>query len=350
MSGRRQGERVLTTRKQKILNLIVGDYISLGAPISSDSIARNHAVGVSSATIRNEVAELEQEEYITRPHQSAGSVPLDRAYREYVATIASARMTHFPSEARQEMRGRLAEVEQEVDEWASVAAAVLSRFVRNLAIATFPKAPKSRVTHIDLVHLQEFLVLLIVVFEQARMRRQIIRLSEPMAPEELQVSATRVTGLLQGLTGREIDAKEMELSSLEDQLVATTVLMLGEEDRTDHRDHYLDGLRNLLAQPEFAENDKVRTFVEGVEDGSLAQAVLDEAPDSGPVRVVIGQENRGDMLWPLSVVIGRYGIPGEAVGAVAAVGPVRMEYARTIAGVELMAAVMSDMVQNVRGR
>ena len=83
-----------------------------------------------------------------------------------------------------------------------------------------------------------------------------------------------------------------------------------------------------------------------MEDGSLALAILDEAPQARVVRVVIGQENRGDLLWPLSVVIGQYGIPGEAAGTVGAVGPVRMEYSRALAGVELMGVVMSEMIES----
>jgi heat-inducible transcriptional repressor len=339
---------MLEERKLEILNLIVGDYIKVGAPIASEAIARAHSLGVSPATIRNDVAELEQEGYISRPHQSAGSVPSDKGYRVYVETVAATRVASIPNDVRSEVRTRLVEVERDVDEWTSVAAAVLAQFVGNLAIATFPKASESRVRHIELVPLQDFLALLIVIFEQTRMRRQLVRLSEKIAPEALRASANRVNGMLRGLTSREIGSREMRLSPLEDELVATTLDMLGEEDKTDFQDHYLDGIRNLLDQPEFDEKDKVRAVIEGVEDGSLARAILDEVPATGVLRVVIGQENREDLLWPLSVVIGRYGIPGQADGAVGAVGPVRMEYGKAIAGVGMVVAIMNDMVEVVR--
>ena len=130
-------------------------------------------------------------------------------------------------------------------------------------------------------------------------------------------------------------------------MVDATTEILREEDRDIFRDHSVDGLRNLLAQPEFAENERVRLLVERVEDGSLAQAVLEETPEGDVARVIIGQENRGDILWPLSIVICQYGIPDQAMGAVCAVGPTRMEYARTIAGVRFMASVMSDLVETV---
>ena len=338
---------MLTGRKKTILNLIVEDYIDEATPIASEAIARKHRLGVSPATIRNEVADLEQEGYITRPHPSAGSVPADRGYRVYVETAVAERENQIPPGVRASIRQRLIEVEPDVDEWANVAAAALSGLVGNMAIATFPKARESRVRHIELVYLQDFLALLIVVLEQARIRRQLIRTKVPASPTDLQMSANKVNDLVQGLTTREIESKQMALSTFEEELISAAVLMLQDEDRAEYLGHYVDGLRNLLAQPEFAENERVRAVVEGVEDGSLAEAILQEVPDTGVVRVIIGQENRGDMLWPLSVVIGRYGISGVVSGAVGAIGPVRMEYTKTIDGVELMSGVMSELVEGV---
>ena len=341
---------MLSTRANEVLNLIVGDYIKEATPIASEAIARKHELGVSPATIRNDVVELEQEGFLMRPHTSAGSVPLDKGYRFYVETVTETKADYIPPHVRGFIHREMIEVERDIDDWSRVAAAVLARLVDNMAIATFPKARESRVKHLELVRLQDVLALLIVVFEQTRLRRQLIRLEEPMTPADLQVSANKVKEKLVGLTRREIDSQEMTLDPLEEELVSSTVVMLEDEDRAEHRDHYLDGLRNLLAQPEFADRESVSGFVRSVEDGSLARAVLDETPEAGLIKVVIGQENRGDMLWPLSVVIGQYGIPGEAAGAVGAVGPVRMEYTKTIAGVGLMADVMSELVESVRDR
>ena len=169
----------LTDREEKILNLIVDDYIRTSTPIASESLVRNHALGVSSATIRNDVAELEQGGYITRPHPSAGSIPLDKGYRLYVETVASAQPSRISPSRRASIRRQLLEAERDIDEWTRVAAAILARLVDNMAIATSPRAREARVKHVDLVFLQDFMALLIVVFEQARLRRQLIRLKEP---------------------------------------------------------------------------------------------------------------------------------------------------------------------------
>ena len=338
---------MLTARKTNILNLIVNDYIEAATPIASETIARRHDLGISPATVRNDVAELEQEGYITRPHSSAGSVPAEKGYRLYVETAVAARGNQLPAKVRANIHKRLIEVERDIDEWTNVAAAVLAGLVGNMAIATFPKAKESRVRHVELVHLRDFLALLIMVFEETRLKRQLIRMKEPADRADLQRSTNKLNEMLVGLTRTEIESREMALSPLEEELVAAAVVMLREEDRSEYLGHYVDGLRNLLAQPEFADKEQVRAVVEAVEDGSLPQAILDEVPETGVVRVVIGRENRGDMLRPLSVVIGRYGISGKASGAVGAVGPVRMEYTKTIAGVELMASVMSDLTESV---
>ena len=341
---------MLTPRQETILNLIVDDHIRTAAPVASETIARLPDLAVSPATIRNEVGCLEDAGYITRPHPSAGSVPADKAYRLYVESLANVAAEDIPARVRRRVRKDLSEVERDVDEWANVAAGVLARIVGNLAIATFPKAKESRVRHLELVYLQNVLAMLIVVLEEARLARQLIRLKRPVEPSELEASTNKVKKELVGLTRREIESKVMDLSPLEGELVEAATMVLKEEDRAANRDHYVDGLRNILGQPEFAENEKVRALVERVEDGSLVNAVLAEAPEGDVVRVVIGQENRGDVLWPLSVVICQYGIPDEAVGAVGAVGPTRMEYSRTIPRVKFMASVMSELVEVVRPR
>ena len=339
---------MLTTREQTILNLIVSDYIREATPVASEALMRRHELGVSSATIRNDVMELEQGGFLRRPHPSAGAVPLDKAYRLYVETISVDGPTGLPFDVQLSIKKRLSKVERDIDEWRDVAAAILAGLVGNMAIATFPSAKESRVRHIELISLKDVLGLLIVVLEQAKVKRQLVRFEGPIDSADIPLISNKLNSLLQGLSTREIEGKAMELTAAEEDVVDTTIDILRDEERSQHRDHFLAGLKNLLAQPEFAEKDDVDAIIEGFDDGSLAQAVLTEAPDGSVVRVCIGQENDGDMLWPLSVVLGRYGIPGELNGVIGAIGPVRMEYGRTIASVEFMTNLMTNLVETVR--
>ncbi len=337
---------MLTQRKRNILNMIVGDYISSGAPIGSESIARRHGLAVSPATIRNDVAELEQEGYLTRPHTSAGTVPCDRGYRLYVETVMAVRNTSLPDSTKTMVRNQLSEVETNVDGWSDMAATILANLVGNMAIATFPRQRESRINHVEVVRVQDLLVLLIVVFQQTRLKRHLIRLKQPVESNDLVNSSNKVNKILKGLSLTEIQSKKMKLNPFERELVDATAGMLKEEDTDENRYHALDGLHNLLRQPEFGESEMVRSVVRSVEDGSLANAILDKAPEASVIRVVIGQENSEDLLWPLSIVVGRYGIPGRVTGTLGAIGPVRMEYTRTIAGVELMSDILSGMVED----
>jgi len=338
---------VLTTRQENILNLIVEGYVDTATPLPSDTLARHPELGVSPATVRSEVAVLEEQGYIARLHTSAGSMPTDKAYRFYVVNLED---NELPLEAYVGYNGkrRLTEAQRDLEEWARVAAAILSNIVGNMAIATFPRATESRIRHVEIVWLQEVLALVIVVLEHGRLRRQLIRFDTPPDHMDFERSTNRIRHVIEGHTKREIDSLELVLSPTEHILLDTTQDILSEEDTGVYHHHYLDGLRNLLMQPEFEEHDLVRPVVEAVEDGSLAQAILDEVPPEGvSVKVVIGHENKDNVLQPLSLVVAQYGIPGEVVGAIGAIGPTRMQYSRTISGVRAMTAVMNEMAEGV---
>ena len=338
---------VLSFRERNILNLIVSDYIREATPVASEALARRHDLGVSSATIRNDVMDLEQNGFLTRPHPSAGAVPLDKAYRLHVETISVDGPFRLPPDMEASAKQRLSEAEHDIDEWRTEAAAVLAGLVGNMAIATLPSANETRIRHIELVSLKDVLGLLIIVLEQAKVRQQLVRFESPIAPNEMQTISNKLNALLGGMSFREIETKPLELSTTEEDVVETTVDILRDEEASRYNDHFLAGLRNLLSQPEFEDKDSLEVVIRSVEDGSLGRAVLAQAPEGSVVRVVIGRENDGDVLWPLSVVLGRYGILGELNGVIGAIGPVRMEYGRTIAGVEYMSTLMTDLVETV---
>ena len=340
---------MLTSRQELILNLIVDDYINLATPIASESLARSHALGVSSATIRSEVAALEEQGYISRPHSSAGSIPADKAYRLYVESVLADDTDAIPSPARRAISRQFSDVEYDVDAWGNVAAALLASLAGNMGFATFPKSRECRIRHLELVPVQGSMVMLIVVLEQARLRKQLVRMEDSVEASHLETITQRLRSEIIGLTRREIEAKSMRLSPLEQNLVEATVLVLKDEDFSTGDGSYVDGLRNLVSQPEFVDPDKLRAIVQGVEDGSLVEAILAEEPDGSVIQVIIGHEHTGDVLWPLSVVICRYGIPGEVDGTVGAVGPTRMAYTKAISGVKFVASVMNRLVEGAYG-
>ena len=342
---------MVTERQKLILRHLVDDYIHDAAPISSESLARGHRLGVSSATVRNEVAALEELGFISRPHPSAGSVPDDRAYRFYVESLLSGARRRVPPRDGDDavIGARLMGVRDDIDRWGSAAAAILAQFVGNLGIATLPKTSVSRVRHLELVPVRDILALLIVVMEQAKLRKQLLRFDRAVAADELEAMSVNLRSRVLGLSRREIADRSQDggMSDPERKAMSAAMDILKAEDAAQSDDHFVSGIRNLLDQPEFADYGMARPIIRGVEDGDLIAAVLDEAPAGRIVRVVIGREHRGEALKPLSVVICRYGMPGRALGVVGALGPTRMEYARAISGVALVSSIMNSMVESL---
>ena len=337
---------MLTKRRSDILKIIVGEYISTGLPVSSHTVARR-GVGVSPATIRNEMVELEEEGYLCQPHTSAGRIPSDEGYRHYIESIMGDVQLSLTEQRL--IRHQFHQVESEVEEWIRLAAAILSRTVRNVAIVTLPKPCKSRLKHLDLVSLQKFLVLLVLVLREAKLKQQVLALEEAVSQEELSVSARRLSSACAGLTCSEISNKDLGLSPLEGQVVGAVVQMMQAEEGEAYEEPCVDGLHHMLSHPEFASKSTLAAIVELLEQKSLLKSLLPQVLTGEGVRVVIGRENKQDVMRDCSMVITRYGIPGEIGGAVGVMGPTRMPYNRAIPTVCFLSSVMSEMVGELYG-
>jgi heat-inducible transcriptional repressor len=333
---------MLTRRREDILKIVVAEHISTGLPVSSDAVARK-GVRVSPATIRNEMVELEEEGYLSQPHTSAGRTPSDRGYRQYIESImGDVRLSLVEQRL---IRHQFHQVESEVEEWTRLAASILSRMVRNVAIVTLPKARESRLKHLELVSLQEFLALLVLVLREAKLRQHVLTLEEAATQEELSFAARRLTAACAGLTGDQISASDLEVSPLEEQVVRAAVQIMEAEEEEAFEEPYVDGLRHMLGRPEFASGSGLAAIVGLFEQKSLLKSLLPQVLTGEGMRVVIGSENKEDF----SVVITRYGIPGEVGGAIGVLGPTRMEYHRAISTVGFLSAVMSELVSELYG-
>jgi heat-inducible transcriptional repressor len=339
--------QMLTERKSELLKTLVEEYVGSAVPVSSESVTRKHSLGVSSATVRNDMADLEDQGYISRPHHSSGAVPSDKGYRFYVETLS--KVEELPMEFQYTLRYQFANAERDIEAWTQLAATALSQLVNNAAIVTYPREPESRLMRINLVQVQESLAFLILVLQEVKLRKLLLPLNEPLSNDDLQAVANRLSASLSGLSRQQIMAKTVDVSPFE-RIVTDMVLdMMEAEDSALYRDHYVEGLRQLLNQPEFSQGEKAREMVEVLEDKDLPKVVLAEAPEWGHMKVIIGEENRVDFLHPLSMVVCQYGFPGVGLGSISAIGPTRMEYSRTIAGVRFISSLMTDLLAQVHG-
>lgn len=335
-------------RTGAVLKLLVDEYIKIATPVASDDIARRWPKKVSAATVRSEMAGLEEEGYIIRPHVSAGGIPSDKGYRFYVESLDES--LELPLEQRLRVKEQFKQAQMDMEAWVQLTATALSGMVDNLAIVTFPQAASSRLKYVQLVYIQEFLALLIVVLQEARLRQHLLPLEEHTSQSELTQVANKLNDQLAGLSYGEIETKQMELVPLEEMVMSDTISMLKEIEAEAELDHCVDGLRLLLSQPEFVETRRAKEVVQILEDRVLLKSILSEATRQQGMAIFIGEENQEEALRPFSVVLGRYGIPDEASGTIGVIGPTRMEYGNAIGGIRFLSSFMSELVMGVHGR
>jgi len=339
---------MLTERAGTVLNILVNEYIQTAAPVASEDIARLSPIKVSPATIRNAMSRLTDEGYISRPHISAGGVPSDRGYRYYVQSLET--IPDLPHVLQQQILDYFSQVDPDIETWSQRCASILSRLTTNMAIVTVPRASAPRLQHIELVQIQEFLALLIIVLREARLVRRLLHLEEATSQDLLNQTANKLNEYLGGLDYAEIEATQLELTPLEERVKHDTGAKLREAETDAALEHYVDGLRLLLNQPEFAQGRHARELVEMVEERVLLEKVLAEAPESDNITVYIGGENREEALRPFGVILSRYGIPHRASGTICVIGPTRMGYAQAMSGVSYLSSVMGRLVLELHGR
>ena len=329
-------------RREAVLRAIVEDYIARAVPVASSAIVEKHGLKVSPATIRNDTAYLEQEGYVIRPHHSAGSVPTDKAYRYYVELIGQ--HIELPYAERYLIQRILEEAEEELEQWLRTVAAYLASLAHNLVVITSPKAACCRLKHLDLVALQDFMALLIVVLYEASIRRQVLSFSSMVSQDELTRLANKLTSLYSGMTGNEILAEQEGLSSEERQISECLVEVIAAEERVEHGEPYVEGLRLLLSQPELASSSRMLKILEVLEGEDWLRAIFSQELSRGGLKVVIGGENPEPALQELSLITSPYGVPEKASGVVGVIGPKRMDYARAISSLNCLTALLSNSV------
>ena len=339
---------MLKPRTGTVLNALVDEYIRAATPVASEDIARRTKLRVSPATIRNEMAELEEEGYIRRPHVSAGGIPADKGYRFYVESLV--KPGDLPLSLQREIRSQFDRAQRDLEVWIQLAATVLSKIVDNIAIVSFPRAASTRLKYLQLVYLQDFLAMLILVFQEARLSQRLLPLDEPTSQIELTEIVNKLNDSVAGLTYSEIKARQMELTPLEGRVMDQAVSVMGDVDAEAMLDHFVDGLRLLLSQPEFQQARRAQQIVEVLEERVLLKSILSEAPSQGRIGVFIGEENQEEALRPFSVIVSQYGIPEQASGSIGVIGPTRMEYNSVMSGVKFVSSYMSELVMHVHGR
>jgi heat-inducible transcriptional repressor len=340
-------------RRQRVLGIVIQEYTKTAQPVGSHTIANSYELGVSAATIRNDLAALEREGLLTHPHTSAGRIPTDAGYRFFVHRMLTDQ--ELSADERTQIRGEFRQVRQELDQWLRMSTSVLARTSQSAALAIAPRAFQSRFKHLELVEIHDTKVLMVLVLQEGTVKQQIFDLDAAMSQDELSRLSNELNARLRGCSADEVDDKLTPLAPQESETLLMQQVALLAKDVMVRHDHqsggqiYRDGLTQVLEAPEFVESASMRKIVRVFEQRSLLDRVIDETLVDGDVHVVIAGDGRYDDLSDLSLVIGSYGVSERAVGVVGVMGPLRMAYGRNISAVRFVAGLMSDMVQEIYG-
>ncbi len=329
----------LTRRQEEILTLIVRAYTQSVEPIASKQLVES--LGVSSATIRNEMAVLEDFGYIAAPHTSAGRVPTERGYRYFVkylvknGDLSSAEQTHITE--------KLQKLPMVGDQWMRAAATILARTSRSASLVTPPSAETSRFKHLELIAIQGRLVLMVLVLHGGTVQQRMLNLAEPVPQESLSNVATRLNTLCLELNANELRIKSVGLPMLEREVADLAAELMNQADGNSAHLIYREGLSEVIRtfQDQQGAQQAVRVFEERAFLETLLGEMLPSTMDS--VQVFVAGEGREE-LNQLSIVLSRYGVPGQMSGAVGVLGPTHINYGRAISTVRFVSSLMTNMV------
>ncbi len=332
----------LSERRQTILGLVIREYINTAQPVGSEALARLR-LGVSSATIRNELAALEAEGYLTHPHTSAGRVPTEKGYRYFVESLMD-EFSLSPAEQRMILH-QFHQVTLDVDQWMRLSAAVLAHTSHTAALVSPPRGKQARYKHLELIAISDAVAMLVLVLQEGTVKQQMLALPGPIEQDELRYMANKLNDRLAGCTASMVRSRSTDLEGFIATVAESVANLMDQMDRLTSRELYRDGLIDILKQPEFAVVDKMQQLLQVLEQRSLLEEMmLNLAPSEG-VQIIIGREGGHAEMNEYSMVLARYGIEGEASGVIGVFGPLRMPYPRAVSAVRYVSTLLDDLMQ-----
>jgi len=338
---------MLSERRGSILRSLIQEYTCTANPVSSESVARRCGLGVSAATIRNEMAHLEEEGYVVQPHTSAGRIPSAKGYRYYVEILLEE--WELARSEQESIRRRFDQARKEIDDWVHLTASVLSQMLGSVAIVTFPRVIEPRLKLVELISLQEYMALLVLIFRNASLRQRTVSFDHSISQEELNIISRRLTDSCDGLTGAEIRSKGDKGTMAEGRVTETLLEVMEEEGGEGLGASHCEGLSRILSQPEFATTETLMLLMEVIEERNLLRSILSQALGGAKLQVFIGGEALAPVMNDFSIVMGQYGLPGQASGVIGVVGPTRMPYERAFSAVRFLSGTMSKLLDEMYG-
>tara|TARA_B110000014_G_C20123802_1_gene597053 strand:- start:2947 stop:4008 length:1062 start_codon:yes stop_codon:yes gene_type:complete len=342
-----------TKRAASILSLIVEDYVESAQPIGSKALVDRHDLGFSSATVRSEMAALENEGLITHPHTSAGRIPSSEGYRYYVGTLMGE--NQLSAQEKMTILHQFHQSAPDLHRLASLSASVLAHALQNVAIATTPHMDMVSLRQLQLVQLTDEQVLLVVVTGDASVRQKVLELPESVDQDYLTYLARKLNERCAGHSLATIIKERAYVENpvnyslvtdLERNVVIAVHELLSGETTATVTPPVVEGVREMLRQPEYGDSDEFLDALEAMEATRLQQVIPSVALEDGNVMIVIGDESQSDPYRSMSFVLSRYGSSDAASGLLGVIGPTRLDYADTVAHVRYVRDILTNLLSD----
>ena len=323
---------MLNERKKKILQIIIEDYISSAEPVGSRTIARKYDLGLSPATIRNEMSDLEFLGYLEQPHTSAGRIPSAQAYRFYVdALIEPGTLTDNDMAL---IDGWYNERRRNIDDIFQSTAKILSRMTQNVSMVLTNQQTIANFCYLKFLPLDSQHAILCIVADDGSIDTNVVDIPLGMSSEEMDYLAGKMSKLLEDRNLSDISVEILQnvhTDVVEDKLIFSSLLQAVRKmtGRRQEQKVFLGGTKQLLNQPEFRDVERVRNLLGILEEEKVLKDLLQGGEDSG-LKVTIGSENKFTGIQDCSMVQATYRLNGQIVGTMAVLGPTRMEYGKVI--------------------
>ena len=333
-------------RRLAVLRAIVEDYVSTQEPVGSRALVERHQLGVSPATVRNDMAALEEEGFITQPHTSAGRIPTDKGYRLFVDRLSQVKPL---SAAEKRAIATLLEGAVDLDDVVQRSVRLLAQLTRQVAIVQYPTLSRSTVRHVEVVPVTSARVLLVLILSTGRVEQRVVELPEELDDEQVADVRTRLN---RTVVGERLADASASLIALPDEFergrrgpVALLVASLVEA-MSDHRSDERVAVGGTANLARFGEGFDlaIRPMLEALEEHVVLLKLLGEASSPSQVTVRIGHEGPYQQLASTSVVATGYGPGEEALATLGIVGPTRMDYPGTMAAVRAVARYVSRIL------
>ncbi|MBA3824335.1 MAG: heat-inducible transcription repressor HrcA [Ktedonobacterales bacterium] len=349
-------EKRLNPRKDAILRALVEEYIRTAEPVASQPLAEKYQLGYSSATVRIDLKALEEDGFVYQRHSSGGRIPTDLGYRYFVERLMPE--STLGMHEQRLIRHQFYQVQYQLDQWVRLSASILSQALGSAAVVTIPRASEGRLKHFEMLSLNDTIALLVLVLRDGSLSQGRLFLPDPATQEDLSRLSQGLNARFGGQSGSElgdfVDAGGLATLTPNEQVVTLALVQhISRHTTWGSEDVYQEGLTRMLGQPEFTRlgdeqerGERIRKVVEALEQNALLPMLQEQLPDAGGVQVVIGGETD---LHDLSIVVGRYGLPGMPGGLLGVVGPTRMQYSKAVALVRYMTDIMNDLLADYFG-